>query len=1833
MADFDHIKRVLHQKRTAEQQGLRAKERERSITEQIAQLQRSANPNNPAVREEIVRLQEKVKRTNAERAHAQAELASSKAKLDDLWREILPLTDPRERISAWGDDHPILLFPLRLETRFKKVTGRDGALRDELWVRVYPDDCLIDTFEEDLTDMERKNARRYWASHWSAAGDETKERQAWAELVVSHGSGRAGWIIQHYVPLNPMEAPSAPASPGDFYLVIPAQETEPLGVDAATVADFWKRVLLKQESALNATEMQRKYPPANLKDAVPHGAQVKVIFVRFPAFGEEDSRPFSWSEAPKVKLLPERFVFLGYNSVNDQLSLVKTAITPFPVQTPLAVGPNPSASKDEQFKETQDGDLEVPEDMRWMTDFEEALAKGMGFRIPLEPPLARSGFKRVLVLGVRLESDMQEGKVELEELLRHHLFGRSGFSIVPQGTPTNNTEDGPSGYSRTDDPEESFPVFVKQRRLFDPTPDPLLKTDGQWLAEWLGLDMELLRQTPNADQTDQAEAKAMNHALWPATMGYWMQKMMSPVFKNGRAIPNTRQFFTRYVSGRGHIPAVRVGRQPYGILQASAYSRAQWIRPRPGAASASVSDAYVSDLYGILMKLDRSWKAMAKAVPHVGNGSTQSQQQLLDIVGLYPSSVEYHARDGHDRSFLYNYLLFMGVPQSSWENLLQGGLFAAAKQLLADFGYVGQEEPKIFEKYYRDGQHRLNGPIVDDRPLSEADPIRAYAENGKNYIGWLIEALGDYDGTLLPQKGFVQRPTALLYLLLRHALVEEYDNAGHRARFDANLISEAAFQTALAVEPNFIHVQAANTTSESRIAHLLEPVPSVTGNQEPLVKRLGLEVKKSAPALAAVRDMKGIERALTLLETKPTARLERLLAEHVDCCTYRHDAWVQGLLNIQLERMRSVGEGRTRQGVYLGAYAWLENLKPEGKTLIPVNLSPDLAKIFQRPKDPPLTRDSTNQGYIHAPSLNHAVTAAVLRNGYLSNATPTQPGLLAVNLSSDRVRKALEVLEGIRNGQSLGALLGYRFERTLHDRNPAMFVFSYQLRKAFPLVANKLKLTRMSAGESQEAIAARNVVDGYALLKKALGTNNTPNFSFLTPLLVDPVPTTVQRNFIEETILDLLDIHDALSDLGLSESVHQIVQGNYDRASASLDAFSKATFPQVPDVAITPRSGSTLTHRVALHLNSQAVAGSSQTPRCKAEPALNEWLTAFLPSAQEIAILVTYANPGNPRLPVVTETVTVQDLGLQPLDLLYLLHVDTDKALGALDERILRYMFAKPEVHANAVITIKYTDPISTPAVKATLFEVAPLLRSLRALVTTSRPVHPNDAAPPGEAMRDVESPLVLDRSRIANALPNPTALATLVASWTPLPTVDQQIAGFTEAFAAFSLYGLTEAGFGFVYDWRQSMYTTLLKKVTERVDKWEARRAEFNMLLANDYLAAATDDQKTDVLRKAEALVSTEFITPLPGTIAAFEAAVLQKRAVFDNKMAALDAIVKHPPATLGSCVTAVRGELPLTPFDAEAFTLEDVESEVARFQQDLIDKTTALRVALETRVSEAKKKLAVHDAVTTEPGKRTEALQAAGKILFGEDFLMIPHFRLPDRQGFEWQNALDAVDRVLAFQKTTKQDGFPVDTWLYGAARVRDKLHHLENAWLLAEAFGKTPSPLLPTQFPFRLWVPDPVGAPGVEEPEPWLALEFPSTFKLNEEKVLYTASYAQQFDRTLPQCGLLLDEWTEVIPLQEETTGLTFHFDRPNSEPPQAWLLVTPATSQGRWVWQDVVDALHETLDLAKQRAVEPAHVEETPLGVFSPATVFPVTPWAVNPSLNLNLVNSMKVQLSL
>ncbi|MBL0136209.1 MAG: hypothetical protein IPP79_20655 [Chitinophagaceae bacterium] len=104
-----------------------------------------------------------------------------------------------------------------------------------------------------------------------------------------------------------------------------------------------------------------------------------------------------------------------------------------------------------------------------------------------------------------------------------------------------------------------------------------------------------------------------------------------------------------------------------------------------------------------------------------------------------------------------------------------------------------------------------------------------------------------------------------------------------------------------------------------------------------------------------------LHRYLPILSKLPTAELERLMAEHLDLCSHRLDAWLLSVVNQSLWHIR---EKEQSKGLYIGAYGYIENLKPNSMDI-----------VFQAIGDHPVTNpisDPSNQGYIHAPSLAHA---------------------------------------------------------------------------------------------------------------------------------------------------------------------------------------------------------------------------------------------------------------------------------------------------------------------------------------------------------------------------------------------------------------------------------------------------------------------------------------------------------------------------------------------------------------------------------------------------------------------------------------------------------------------------------------------------------------------------------------------------------------------------------------------------------------------------------------------------------------------------------------------
>ncbi len=1864
MPDYNQLRTQLNQARTQKEAArlslFKEKERLQKIIREKDSLRRIYDKKKKDHTARLKQLTDKEKSVRAGIDKLKSTYDQQAESVLGIFKKFEVFTDPRENIRLFDDSYPILLFPIRVETRFKTIKV-ENTQRHQLWIRVYPDDCMIDTFESVPSESEIENTRFYWSVLWQAGGHEGQERAAWRSLVSSHGSGRASWLIKNYVPENIADHP-VKSNKEDVILVISVTELPP-ATDQPHILEFWKSYwradgdAVQQDTAFDtlrsnvgndAAELYLKTViPDNLnqKPPVPFTKQdvsLDAVFLDFPASVNTDTKLQSWSQAPKTNVLPDRFVFIGYQGSNVSFEVVGN-----PVPSPLISGPDPSLEEEEQIRQ-ENGEIVVNEEMKWMVDFDTAISNGMGIKIGIDDIQRKRGFDKIVVLGIRTSADKEESKLLLEELFEHHKNSRKGLSILPQGTPTNNTEKEGAGYKSLDDPDLSFDNLRKEK-IFDLTADPLEKKDGQWLAESLGISDATIQNVLYSDGTDQREARAMNIALWPATLGYMMESLMDPVF-NDNDIESTREFFNRLVTGRGTIPAIKIGKQPYGIYPTTAFSKIGWLRGRPTTNRANLNisaflmkDNYLLRLYSILRKIDQEWtKDFFGKVPYVGK-SGDAHQILLDAVGLTPQSVEFHQRYAHGYQELYNRLSFY-QSTGAFNTLYTSRIFMhTGEALLRDLGYEGDEFPEILEKLFHRTQHLLKGPLIDDIPLSETAPIRDYTPqpDPHNYIRWLINAASTSHDALRKHEGFIDDkiPVALLFLMLRHALDLSFIDVSLRLHLEAQIMLPDQVRKAK-IEPSFLHIAENVQQSESKWQYLYKKDDKITGD---FAGDIGTYIPKVIHTKVAAAYLKEQLAALERLEQAPTARLERAFVEHIDLCSYRLDAWKNGFMNLQLQNMRkseSDEEGDLyKKGLYLGAYAILEDVRSENKVLNEVrSMEEDIRDSFLN-SDTPLFEDSTNGGYIAAPSLNHAVTAAILRNGYMENSTKENPDLLSVNLSSERVRKALSVIEGIRGGQSLPELLGYKLERELHDNYPALELdfYIYELRRAFPLRANRLKDTKTSDDTAIEDVEARNVIDGLRLINhlKTLPAN-----------AVYPYGKNLSTDGLNQSILDAIkaevnniqDINDAISDVAISESVHQVVQGNYDRGVATLDTYSKGNFPPIPDIIQTPRSGVNITHRVGIHLESGVGINASptsypMTPRAKGEPALNKWLHTILPDPADIACLVNFTDFSDGLEK--EEIITQEDLGIQPLDLLYLFDMDMEQAITQMDNLLIQFVRDQFTVRPDSEVRIKYMEKIPG---KVSFFELSPLLGSIRSVVMNSRPLEPADVTRPTEERSESVSVLLLDKQRIeANRtilqgiMTNADTLHTTISALTDVETPDiLQILNNIDSWTTNVLsrmkealaFGNPNASLGIIHESTSGIFKLIINKIQKVIERWDNKLQRYDDQM--DSLASATtDEEKISIMIRAEKEISTTSTTPIPATPVAYQALLDIKRANFVDRYDKLnDDVVHYAGTSIKTLYDNLVALLPLSDFDFEEVDITASENQILLLAENLASRVNSLKTDMEQRIGKVDTYLAEH-AGSSDSGKQVQALQNAGTAIFGDNFKMYPEFSLSEDQGDEWANSFNDQAQLLDYSMNHEEVEFPVDNWLYGVSRVREKMHHLENIHFMHEAFGGTELDLQPVQLPYK-------------PSDHWLALSYPEDYgkdeddyiegqEITRDKLLYTAYYSTPFNKSLNQCGILVDEWTELIPSKNETTGVVFHFDKPNSEPAQVMLLAMPSDFRGQWQWQDLVDIVHETLEMAKKRAIEPDQIDKSRYAWFLPATISSTTSRPITASLNYSFNN--------
>ncbi|MDP9351713.1 MAG: VCBS repeat-containing protein, partial [Chloroflexota bacterium] len=744
-----------------------------------------------------------------------------------------------------------------------------------------------------------------------------------------------------------------------------------------------------------------------------------------------------------------------------------------------------------------------------------------------------------------------------------------------------------------------------------------------------------------------------------------------------------------------------------------------------GRSRQSTQNSESTGLVNLLDAFRTIWRGARDGthVPHVGRAGSDPDGELVRMLGMEALSSQYQGRSLLGPYYTCALWFFLGNPwfpdpnpnwgSSWWEQHRQ-----MAEHALQALRLQLPHQTRLLHASFAADSFPVEGPLVHHGPPSESTPLSDTA----NYITWLRQA---HPKEIHAQAGVPSEVSRdeLLYRLLRHATLWAYADAAFRLRplWPGNPIEARRRER----EPELVDLEALHTPdSPSRSwtpwRYLIEP-------QHGQILANDLHQNPAQDHL-----LTDFLRSLDWLKDQPTAALERLCAESLDLGSHRLDAWITACATQRLWQMRQVPEAAV--GLQLGGYGWVEKLhrKDDG--------------------------GSASAGYIHAPSLAHATTAAILQSGYLSHQGSNTGDLLALDLSSERVRLALWLLDGVRQGQPLGALLGYRFERMLHDLHLDKYIATF--RELYPLAARKL----VPATEPVEAIAANNVVDGYKLLEQ-WQKKKVPFGESRTDGLVSLPSNGEEYNKLRQALAALEQVADAASDAVIAESVYQVVQGNPLRAGASLDAIARGEAPAPElEVARSARSGIALTHRiVTLFSGEAATPDHDEWPtnqwqaRANAEPHLNAWAARLLPQPSKVRYWAEYEylDPESGTLLRTRDDLSLQDLELSPLDILYTALPDEvtleelDPTMSApqetppgdemqrseLAQRMVYHLLREPPsgVPTDARVRLRFTRRPGWSAEALTLPEFLEIVRAARDLITGGRALDARDLAPPAQ--------------------------------------------------------------------------------------------------------------------------------------------------------------------------------------------------------------------------------------------------------------------------------------------------------------------------------------------------------------------------------------------------------------------------------------------------------------------------------------------------------------------
>lgn len=851
---------------------------------------------------------------------------------------------------------------------------------------------------------------------------------------------------------------------------------------------------------------------------------------------------------------------------------------------------------------------------------------------------------------------------------------------------------------------------------------------------------------------------------------------------------------------------------------------------------------------------------------------------------------------------------------------------------------------------------------------------------------------------------------------------------------------------------------------------------------------------------------------------------ERLLRETLDLLSHRLDAWLTSMATRHLHGMRS----KEPTGIYLGAYGWIEGLEQ---------------------------RDAESRGYICTPSHNQAVAAAVLNNAYLTHEDlyEGKPNPYRINLNSERVRRAKMILEGIRQGQPLGALLGYQFERALHERHLDCYIADF--RACFPLVVGEQ--TESSEGDAADSIAARNVVDGLALTRWWQDPDydrtdlTPPDPKLWDPLCekIKPDPEAEEVDPLEQELTFLECSLDAVSDLLLFEAVYQASLGNYERSGAAQDAIAGKARPFELESVSTPQSGKLIGQRVCLLL--PPAYGQPDGPRAAAEPRVAAWFSDLLGDPEKICCRYWCAGGIQTFFPIDVNRASAEGLASLP-------EIGEEAAQAIVASRELEGIFWElDDLLARDV-----------PGVDLELLEdIRPRVTTGVRMLSLQQLAGPDPEKPrfsPVDLLYLSASPASGEGAEMEQRI------AYHVRETTPgLEPDDKVIVGLR-----------CPAGAGC-----KSLDAAL-----------ELGRQILRLLGAGAYLQPGAMSPGA-----AEASVGFSILDADHGMKRRTEEAIQDLEGL--KMRLGLHPVDLQPEDRLEALLQASRyeipGAMPAGPDDpdldkrclaaaaeigrrlAESHRLkEEADGIGARLEEDQAAEESASRAAGRDR----------------QVGLYVDAVRA----LFDGDIVVLPAFTPPGGGELRWAFAQENLLEGVGEEGEGRLGEERVRLWLQQAALVHRPVDQLEQVlttvglWQDDHLSGGSGLSLRVAQLPYdpeNRWVAlDDEERGKYEAARDRGALSIVAAF--GAKRMVPVLAPGVAFSPGAKLAGLLLAQWDEFIPSDRAAMGLSFQYDAPSTQAPQCLLLAVPeeGESDRAWTEQDLAQIVSDTLDLAKVRAVD-------------------------------------------